>query len=158
MSQTAHPTPVMQQIITEIATKHGVQLDRVGAYLRLDQPGYDRLSIEVIGPHQVSVAHYFEQHGDLIHDPEIVFWTGGETWTPIAIGQVLGNWREVAWIATDGSRLRAIQPAGQANVARFATTWAANLRRQGWLDIAQPTRVIRGNARDESTAALEQAA
>ena len=154
-----HPrtAPAMQQIITALAAKHGLDLTRIGAALRLDQPNYDRLCIEVIDTHQVSVAHYFEQHGDLIADPEIVFWTGDGQWTPIAIGQVLTGWREVVQLALDGRCMVTFMRRAQADVASFADVWAANIRDQGWLNVEQPTRIVQGEA-PEADAAMVAAA
>ena len=62
-------------------------------YLRLENPPFMRLVIEVIagsypnGAYGVSVAHYGEQNGDAMRDPEITFLVapsaGGTTWTPL---------------------------------------------------------------------------
>jgi hypothetical protein len=136
----------MQAIITAIAVKHQLPLDRVGASMRLDQPGYQRLCIEVIGRNQISVAHYADINGDLVHDPEIVFFTDPRTqqWLPIAIGQVFGGWRETARLMRDASAVLAFEPYRQADIADFAeSTWAPNLRAQGWIDVATPTRIDR---------------
>jgi uncharacterized protein DUF6908 len=39
-------------------------------HVRFDKPGYQRLVIERHG-NMISVAHYFEQNGDLIADPDV---------------------------------------------------------------------------------------
>ena len=123
----------MQQVIGQLAAKHTVDLTRTGAYLRLEMPNFDRLSIENIGQHRVSVAHYFEQHGDLVADPEIVFYTCDQGWYPIEITQVWGGWRPAARLEATG-HIEAVNLRGQAEVARFATTWARNIQAQGWLE------------------------
>lgn len=132
------PESQMQAIITAIAAKHDIDLYTVpvGSALRLDMPGYDRLCIEKIGPCAVSVAHYFEQHGDLIADPEIVFYIGTHAtlpWIPTDITQVLG-YRQVAELSFDGRQLRACSMAGVHEVAEFAETWAGEIRAYGWLE------------------------
>ncbi len=38
----------------------------VGSSLRLEMPHFDRLVIEKIAAKHISVAHYFEQNGDLV--------------------------------------------------------------------------------------------
>ncbi len=139
----------MQQIIEKLAEKHGCDLSYREAHLRLDMPGYDRLSIERIGPNQISVAHYFEQNGDLIADPEVVFFTGATEWIPIAIGQVLGGWREVAWLKPDGSAVDRYLPLAQKEVANFANGWGRAIAKQGWLDRATVTKIA---TRPESVA------
>ena len=49
-----------------------------GLHLRIENPPYMALVIEAIGPgplgiHALSVAHYGEQNGDLMRDPEMCF-------------------------------------------------------------------------------------
>ena len=105
--------PRMQRVISQICEKHGVDLSQPGAHLRLDMPGFDRLVIERITRDEVSVAHYREQNGDLITDPEIVFFTGYSDWVAIAIGQVLCPWARYAWASTDGKAIISVVPGGQ---------------------------------------------
>lgn len=126
-------TPTMQRIITQLAERHGRDFTKPGAHLRLDMPNFDRLTIENIGPNQISVAHYFEQNGDLIADPEIVFFTGSLVWTPLAIGQVMTGWREVAWLNDDATALDRYLPRAHTDVAVFAEQWARNIKMQRWL-------------------------
>jgi len=128
----------MQTIISKIAAKHGVDLSKVGAHLTLTMPGYDRLAIETIGVNQISLAHYFQQNGDLIADPEIVFYTGYGPWVPIALSLVITGWREVARLSADGSQVTHVALAAQADAASLARMWAKNLREQGWLEKATP--------------------
>jgi len=137
----------MQQVIGELAARHGVDLTATGAYLRLEMPAFDRLSIENIGGNRVSVAHYYEQLGDLIADPEIVFFTSELGWYPIEITQVFTGWRKVASIDADG-RMTAVDVRGQHEVAQFASLWARNIRAQGWLERGQLARVARPSTRD----------
>ncbi len=44
------------------------------ACVDLDQPGYLHLHAERVGPKLLAVSHTFEQNGDLMRDPEIVFY------------------------------------------------------------------------------------
>jgi hypothetical protein len=69
-------SPQMQRVITELAAKYSINLRQVGSHLRLTMPGFDRLVIECIGQNQVSVAHYYELNGDLVAEPDVVFFTG----------------------------------------------------------------------------------
>jgi len=124
----------MQRIITKIADKHGLDLAAEAARLRLDMPSFDRLVIEKVGKHLVSVAHYFEQEGDLIADPEIVFFTGYEGWVPIEVTQVIGGTRGYAGLTPDGQDIAWFNPDPQADLADFAGTWADNIKAQGWLE------------------------
>src|SRR5262245_52146978 len=76
-------------------------LRQPGNYIRLVNPPYMRLVIEYVGEGPrgmpaISVAHYYEQAGDAMRDPEIVFevnpddgplsWKTGN-WGPVSFQQ-----------------------------------------------------------------------
>ncbi len=130
--------PKMQLIIQQIAQKHGIDLTQPEANIRLDMPNFDRLCIEVISKNQVAVAHYFEQQGDLMADPEIVFFTGYDTWVPIEITQApVGVYRHLAELSPDSSTIARASIRGMQEVGSFAETWARNIKHQGWLEDGQ---------------------
>jgi hypothetical protein len=85
------------------------------------------LTIEKIGEHQISVAHYYTQRGDLMRDPEIVYRIENGNWTPIEYTQDPGVYQR--------------NEAGLRNVQEFSQTWSENLRRQGFLQAAEQTEV-----------------
>jgi len=128
-------SPQMTTIVTAIATKHHVDLAQVGAHLRLDMPGFDRLCTERIGPRCISVAHYFVMNGDLVAEPDIVFYVESpRIWFPISISQSLTGWREYAQLNMLGTALVGYQPKAQKGLAEFAEMWAQNIKDQGWLE------------------------
>jgi hypothetical protein len=102
-------------------------------------PHFDRLCVEKIAAMQVSVAHYFEQNGDLVADPDIVFFLDATGWIPIEITQVFG-YQRVAFLRPDGTRIIAALPHDQLAVAIFADDWAQNIHDQGWLTQGTVTR------------------
>ena len=69
-------------------------LRQSGNYIRLENPPYMRLVIEYIGEGPrampaISVAHYYEQNGDAMRDPEIVFEVSADdqldrAWVPVS--------------------------------------------------------------------------
>ncbi len=129
------PCPQMTTVITSIATRHNIDLHKKDAHLRLDMPGFDRLCIERIGPRCIAVAHYFEMNGDLIAEPDIVFFVDSiGVWFPISISQSLTGWREYAELNDAGTALVRYQPQAQKDLAEFAEMWAQNIRDQGWLE------------------------
>ena len=136
------PAPQMQRIITAIAAKHGLDLAADEAHLCLTMPHDDRLVVEKIGPKQVSVAHYFEQNGDLVADPDIVFFMDEASWVPIEITQVFG-YQHVAFLRADGERIIAALPDDQLAVAVFADDWAQNIRDQRWLEDGDATSFLK---------------
>jgi len=49
--------------------------ERNGGYFKLNNnPTYMPLSIEKLGKTVISICHYGEQNGDLMRDPEMLFW------------------------------------------------------------------------------------
>lgn len=126
--------PKMKAVIEQLAQQHGVNLSCPEAYLRLELAGFDRLVLENIGWQRISVAHYFELNGDLVAEPDVVFFTGhAGQWFPLEITQSLTGWQCYGRLAADGSRIEAYHPTGQADLAEFAEQWAQNLVEQGWL-------------------------
>lgn len=93
----------MKTVAKIIESFGGLQwLRQPGNYIRLENPPYMRLVVEHIGDGPrgmpaIAVAHYYEQNGDAMCDPEIVFevnpdddgslsWKTGD-WSPISYRQ-----------------------------------------------------------------------
>ena len=95
-------------------------------HVRFDMPGFDRLVIERIGD-LISVAHYYEQNGDLIADPEVEFHY--PSWYPTAITQVISGRRE-KFISQNGQEF--VDTKFHDEVTSFLVMWGRNLRAQGW--------------------------
>src|SRR5262249_8604460 len=110
--------------------------------ITVEAEGFMRLVIEHVGRGPrggvlVSVAHYYEQAGDLMRDPEVLFEVlphdGG--WYPGSYRQDnLGIHHEaVPWagdtLVTDSTLAR--------NIAAFARQWSANLDAQGFVAAAR---------------------
>lgn len=127
--------PKMKEIISVLCQQYEIDLSTQGAHIRLDMEGFDRLCIEAVTPSVISVAHYFEMNGDLVAEPDIVFFVDerGE-WIPIEITQSMTGWKRVVEFNEDGSKIQRYQPFEQADLAEFAEFWAQNIRDQGWLE------------------------
>ena len=69
----------MKTVAKIIAAYGGLERFRQpGKYIRIENPPYMRLVVEYIGQGPrglpaISVAHYYEQNGDAMRDPEMVF-------------------------------------------------------------------------------------
>ena len=88
------------------------------------------VSVECIGADLFSVAHYYEQNGDLMADPEMVFWRRGAAFYPVHFQQDnLGIYRECLWFDDAGGPAR-VAPKEQRDQAAFAGTWMRNIRAQ----------------------------
>ena len=118
--------------------------------IRLEMEGYDRLCIEHVGrgPNGrplVSVAHYFEQNGDLMSDPEMTFevipgddpkdgWKSG-TWYPTSITESpTGTYREAVFVE-DGRVM--VRPGLVRELKQFARMWNRNIGSQHWVEAAR---------------------
>jgi uncharacterized protein DUF6908 len=112
-------------------------------YIRLDNEPYMTLCIEYIGPGprglpQISVAHYGQQNGDAMRDPDIVFEVDFETgmgWGPVSFrNDYAGVFQEAVWVAENGDVM--IRPALVKELKQFARIWDRNLKEQGFLERA----------------------
>ena len=114
-------------------------------YLRLENPPLMRLVIEVIGgpypngAYEVSVAHYGEQNGDAMRDPEITFLVvpsaHGTKWTPLTFeNSYMGAYQVVAVVTAEGT-LQVRQPKQMQELRKFANQWDTNIKEQGFLEV-----------------------
>ena len=96
-------------------------------HVRFTMPGFDPLVIERQGS-RVIVGHYFEQNGDLMSDPEIVFDLA--TWAPLEITQSpMGVYRR-KFFERDG--VTYVDTRFDRGVRPLVSIWANNLLHQGW--------------------------
>ena len=139
MSASVYPSTLfgsrsLQDAITKLAAKHGLDLAAREAHLRLEQPSFMPLVIEKIGLHQVSVAHYYYQNGDAIPDPDIVLFTRYAIWVPIEISIPYGYSR-YGYLNERGDEIERITSLyWQRDLASFCDTWAQSIEIQGWLE------------------------
>ena len=87
------------------------------------------------GGELVSVAHYGEQNGDLMRDPEVVFEVAADQWQPVSIQQdYIGSYREAVFVGENGKVL--VRPAEVRDIASFARFWDRNLKLRRDIDPA----------------------
>jgi hypothetical protein len=100
-----------------------------------------RLVIEHIGVgprggELVSVAHYGEQAGDLMRDPEIFFEVAAGEWHPVSILQdYVSSYREAVVLSDDGKVF--VRPAELRDIQTFARMWDRNLKHQVFVGAAE---------------------
>ena len=139
----------MKHIQSMIEQRGGFQAVR-DHYIRLENPPLLRLVIEVIagpyenGAHQLSVAHYGEQNGDAMRDPEITFLVTpvdrGMTWTPLTYeNSYLGCYQVAAEVTRDG-RLAVRDQFLLRDLRDFANQWDRNIRAQGFMEVFERQR------------------
>ena len=82
-----------------------------------------------------SIAHYFEQNGDLMRDPDMEFIKGADgEYYPISFWQDAPPVRSEA-VEWKGNEISGIRPKLQAELATFANTWMKNIKEQQGLVI-----------------------
>lgn len=134
-------SPKMQEVVTALTERYGLDLATPGAWLRLDMEGYDRLVIEVIHPNLVSVAHVYAPRPDVrLADPGIIFFTGYALWVPVEISQRVSGYRIYAFLSQELDEIVSVLPLEQADLAAFAEVWAENIVAQDWL--GEATRYV----------------
>lgn len=74
-----------------------------------------------------SVAHYYEQNGDLVPDPDVVFVHAAGGWTPISFQNSLA-YRIAIHFHDDGTI--DVDEKEQADLVHFCNTWMKNIREQ----------------------------
>jgi len=108
-------------------------------------PGFDRLCIEhliVEGPRglpMISIAHYYEQNGDLMADPDLTVEIddAGE-FHPVAYQQDNMGLYQEACFRQEGKTM--IRPRLVRDLKSFMRTWNRNLKDQGFADAEEAKR------------------
>lgn len=132
----------MKTIEALITRAGGIEAVRAN-YISLTNEPFMRLVVEVVsGPHpngsyEISVAHYGEQNGDAMRDPEILFHVLPQVrpwiWTPLWIQQdYLGSFNVCANVIEHGL-VRITSQRLHDDVSRFSRLWSRNLSQQGFL-------------------------
>ena len=119
-------------------------------YLRVENPPYQPLVIEAIpepgplGLRCLSVAHYGEQNGDLMRDPEMCFELGMAGRPHLSAFYFRNDYLGVEQWSRDIVRGNSVHLiALHEQHQRFAKTWDNNLRLQGFAE-AFTNKCIRG--------------
>ena len=133
--------------IQQMIDQHGGYEAVRTRYLRLENPPFMRLVIEVIGgpypngAYELGIAHYCEQNGDAMRDPEITFLVvpsvEGTIWTPLTYeNSYLGAYQVVAEVNREGL-IKVKQSQWIKELRSFAKQWDMNLKQQGFMAVFQ---------------------
>jgi hypothetical protein len=136
----------MKTILQILAAAGGFRRD---LYLRIENPPYMTLVIEAtpesgpLGAPAISIAHYGEQNGDLMRDPEMCFELtnpvgAGWTMTPYYFRNDFIGVEQVS--RTRDEKNYIFYPDLFHQHESFARTWDRNLRAQGFLEAFERTR------------------
>ena len=127
-------TTQFQKTIERLLKSHNLLDDfhrQESFHVRFDKAGYQRLVIERHGG-MISVAHYFEQNGDLVADPDVELHY--PSWVPTAITQAYFGYRQ-KFIERDGKTF--VDTRFDREVSSFLAMWARNIKAQGWAEGGQ---------------------
>lgn len=95
--------------------------------------------IERLDARRVSVAHYYKNEGDLMSDPEVVFFENdnGDVF-PISFEQANMGVRAkyAVEFADNFNELVSVSP-GQDSIAEFCNEWLVNIANQQQLDVSR---------------------
>ncbi len=137
------------QTILEILKKAGGW--HPGLYLKIDNSPYMELVIEAVdesgpmGLPALSVAHYGEQNGDLMRDPQMCFELGlygGVHLIPFYWRNDYAGAEEWSRNVVNSQYIHLFQLHTQHQ--RFAEQWDTNLRQQGFIEAFDPQKHKRG--------------
>ena len=125
--------------VRKIIEQHGGIEALKKDYIRIENKPYMRLVIEWVGKGPngfdlVSVAHYYEQNGDLMRDPEMVFLVTSQGWNPYSFQQDnLGIYQTT--MDVENARVTHIYLKVMKDLRQFAALWDRNLSEQGFLKV-----------------------
>jgi len=121
----------------------------VGEERVIGKPGgaIQPLHVERLTEHTYSLAHYYEQNGDLVPDPDGEFWRGDDGRVyPVSLRQCTGLYTEAmvlmpppkcevvgppdVQLQVTAHCLAQIDPRKQRELASFAAMWLRNIRWQ----------------------------
>jgi len=100
-------------------------------YLKLRASGFMDLVIERIGENEISLAHYYEQNGDLVADPEMTVRVLPEGFAEALSFSMpgMGIYQEV-YFERDGKKY--MRPRLKQDQNAFLDKWLMNLKHQGF--------------------------
>lgn len=133
------------QHVQEIIQAHGGLAAVQRNYLRIENPPFMRLVIEVIGqmfPNgtcEISVAHYGEQNGDAMRDPEVTFLVtpneeGHWQWKPLTFLNDYVGVHQVAAEYDNFGSIRVRDAKLVRELSEFASQWDCNIKQQGFIE------------------------
>ena len=124
--------PAAKRVLDELT----MGLAQIGDHRKLDNAkgAFMPVSVEIIdtgrdGYVWVSVAHYGEQNGDLIADPDVELHY--PSWVPTGITQAFFGYRS-KFIERDGKTY--VDTRFHKEVSSFLSMWARNIKAQGWAE------------------------
>jgi hypothetical protein len=107
---------------------------KTGYYKLSNDPTYMPLTIERVGRNRLSICHYGELNGDLMRDPEMIFYWKNDDWFPIYFRN---DWVgvEIFSCTIEQGQMVVNDEKQQESQADFADTWLVNIEDQQQLEV-----------------------
>ncbi|WP_081972818.1 DUF4365 domain-containing protein [Leptolyngbya sp. KIOST-1] len=147
-----------QEIVTQLAEIHKVDLQETGAWFQLEHKDkyHLPLNIETMGYGLISVRHLnYDGEGlnrEVVFDPSIIFFTQYEDprgdwdhWVPVSMTQYdfcLGV-KHFVCASVEENGLVVLDKTLQKDIASFAENWARILRQNGWTKYGQKSKKLK---------------
>lgn len=111
----------------------GTDIQGFPQYLRFESSGFMPLTFDLVhrapGIAQYAMAHWYEQHGDMIQDPEMIIEFKGETVEALSIQHSPPFNRVIPVYSDDRTRYSPVQKREQND---FLKLWLRNIKAQGF--------------------------
>lgn len=135
MDEEQMTSPQMEQIIWQLATKHGVDLAQKGARFSLDMPERkERWMMANLDGTRISVTRcVIEPDETLALELDMVFTLLEAGWEPVELVGADAVWDAYVQVA-QATGIVVYDEQGELRFACFTEYWAAQLKAQGWLE------------------------
>jgi hypothetical protein len=98
---------------------------------------YMYVSVNKVGENRYSVAHYYVQNGDLMCDPDVVFFKASSgLWFPVMFQQANPPVYHEPIEFNDDDTIKAYRPRMLRDLVSFCNTWMSNIREQQGRDLS----------------------
>ncbi len=101
----------------------------VGGARKIDNGGYMAVHVDRLSLATFSVAHYFQQNGDQVCDPDGVFLRTAAGWLPVTLQLSTGHYTVAVELDGD-DKPTAWRPRQYRELQAFAAMWLRNIREQ----------------------------
>ena len=133
------PPTLEQRIYRKLRLFAAPVLDGEAYYMKLQAKGYEDLVVEAVGGEEYSIAHYYDQNGDSMRDPEITFTIDREN-RSICPVSFLQDDMGVYYESENAS------PAKVKDLKEFMVQWFTNIKNQKF----EPVKIKRYEQEEEN--------
>lgn len=123
----------MKELVTQIVTKHGVDLDDPDLELWFEIEGCNPLVIQRWGPTLLSVETCYARDDERVGNPRVIFFTGQDGWEPVELVGYQGIPLVCAVLDERHSQITAVNTHAQGAITRVIEALASKYENQGWL-------------------------